>query len=359
MLNAREKFQLVVLDQLGEGIIVTDADGRIVMVNRAAEEIHGRVKLDVPPDAYSVTYELLTMDDEPYPPEELPLAQAVMHGRTIVDAPWKIRRPDGSVIVAVGSARPVLDEKKAQIGSVLTMRDDTFRHDAEMQLKEALHLKEVLLFEVNHRVRNSLQIVSSIVSLPLQTVTDPQAREALQQTRQRIDVISSTHRSLYELGTHDRVDCNRLLPELSRQVIDTYDIEGRITFECQTSGTVILPVGKAVSLCLAVTEMITNSCKYAFEGRDHGTVGLAMDGTGEEITITVSDDGVGIGADEEPASGIGTLLINSLTRSLGTPVERQSGADGTRFIIRFPKQVERMDEDHTAFNPNSPRATLI
>lgn len=130
MATTRDTFQNVVLDQLGEGVIVADAEGRIVSVNRSAEEIHGRIRLDVEPDEYTRSYALLTMDGEPFPPEQLPLSRAVQHGETITDAPWKIRRPDGSVVIAVGSARPVIDEDGRQIGTVLTMRAETLRFDA-------------------------------------------------------------------------------------------------------------------------------------------------------------------------------------------------------------------------------------
>ena len=141
MENNREKIQLAVLDQLGEGIILADRDGKIVTVNRAAEVIHGRSKLDVEPDDYSDSYQLLTLDEEPYPPEKLPLTLAVKEARTVTDAPWKIRRPDGSIVIAVGTARPVFGSDGTQVASVLTMRDETARYHAEHKLKEALEVK--------------------------------------------------------------------------------------------------------------------------------------------------------------------------------------------------------------------------
>lgn len=340
MLSSIERFKANVLEQLGEGVIVTDATGRILIVNRAAEEIHGRVKLDVPPDDYSETYKLLTMEGEPYPSHELPLARAV-RGETVIDASWKIRRPDGSVVIAVGTARPVFDDHGDRIGAVLTMRDDTIRHEADLQLKEALTLKETLLFEVNHRVRNSLQIVSSIVSLPLHKITDPEAHAALSQTRDRIDVISATHRSLYELGTHDRVDCCHLLPELCSQIVDTYAGTRKLEFDVSVSGEIVLPISKAVSLCLAVTELMTNACKYAFEGRGEGHVQLHLDGAGDKISVVVADDGIGITENQRHPSGtgIGTLLVSSLTGVLGATLTCDTGDQGTRHTIQFLRDV--------------------
>jgi PAS domain S-box-containing protein len=124
-----------VLDQLAEGVIVTDAAGRIVFVNDAAARIHGAAALDVAPDAYSRTYGLHTEDGVPYPPAELPLARAVLHGETVTEARWRIRRPDGSEVLAAGSARPVRGPDGARAGAVLTLRDETARDAAERALR--------------------------------------------------------------------------------------------------------------------------------------------------------------------------------------------------------------------------------
>ncbi|MEM5517331.1 histidine kinase dimerization/phosphoacceptor domain -containing protein [Henriciella sp. AS95] len=354
MLSSVEKFKASVLDQLGEGVIVADDKGRIITVNRAAEEIHGRVRLDVPPDEYSETYKLLTMEDEPYPSHELPLARAVLNGETVVDSAWKIKRPDGSVVFAVGTARPVLDDDGRQIGSVLTMRDDTLRLQAEQQLREALYLKEMLLFEVNHRVRNSLQIVSSIVSLPLQRIEDKEARDALRQTRDRVDVVSATHRSLYELGTHDRVDCVKLLPDICQQIFETYQLDRGIKLIRDSRGEIILPISKAVSLCLAVTELLTNACKYAFKERDVGRITLLIDGESDEVMVSVMDDGVGIkdGERDPNGTGVGTLLVEALTSVLGAKVDRETGSSGTRHTISFMREELAGNLRNGMFDPN-------
>ena len=351
MLDSRERFQLVVLDQLGEGVIVADADGKIVTVNRAAEEIHGRVKLDVPPDEYSETYELLTLDDEPYPSTQLPLAKAVNEGVTVIDAPWKIRRPDKSVVIAVGTARPIIDEDGEQIGAVLTMRDETLRYHAEQQLKEALRVKETLLYEVNHRVRNSLQVVSSIVSMHRHSVQDPDALEALENAGRRIDVITATHRSLYELGTHDWVDCTYLLPDLCKQIVETYQQQTQVSINVDARGTVILGVSHAVSLCLAVTELVTNACKYAFPERTTGEIHLLLDATGDDVHVRISDDGVGMdeaAADVAP-QGIGTMIVSGLAHGIGADIARETSGSGTSFSIRFPRQAESLDQVQKAF----------
>ena len=128
--------QAAILGQLAEGVIIADASGRITFVNEAATKLHGVATLDVAPSDYSATYRLLREDGTPYPSEELPLARAVLKGETVRDARWRIQRPDGTEVVAIGNAQPVLGAQGTQIGAVLTVRDDTARHAAELALRD-------------------------------------------------------------------------------------------------------------------------------------------------------------------------------------------------------------------------------
>ncbi|GLC28556.1 PAS domain-containing protein [Roseisolibacter agri] len=127
---------LAALAQLAEGVIVTDAAGRITFVNDAATRLHGVSRLDVLPEQYADAYRLLTEDGRPYPADELPLARAVRRGETTVDARWRIRRPDGTEAHAVGSARPLVGPRGERLGAVLTVRDDTERATAAAAARE-------------------------------------------------------------------------------------------------------------------------------------------------------------------------------------------------------------------------------
>lgn len=124
------------LDQIPDGVIVADADGRILFVNAAAERLHGVRKLGIGPEDYAETYGLFTLDGEPFPSAELPLARAA-RGEPVTEARWRIRRPDGSELVAIGSARPIHDADGNRRGAILTLRDDSARHAAELALAES------------------------------------------------------------------------------------------------------------------------------------------------------------------------------------------------------------------------------
>ena len=143
--------QAAILGQLAEGVIVTDASGRITLVNEAAAKMHGVARLDVEPSAYSRTYSLYTETGEPYPPHELPLARAVC-GEVVRDARWLIRRPDDTEVLAVGDAQPLRDVQGAQFGAVLTFRDDTRRDASERALRS---LNATLSAHVAERTRQA------------------------------------------------------------------------------------------------------------------------------------------------------------------------------------------------------------
>jgi PAS domain S-box-containing protein len=135
-----------VLAQIAEGVIFTDADGRIVFVNEAARQIHGVAELGVPVERYSEAYALFTAEGEPHPPYDLPLARAVRDGETVHAACWRIRRPDGAEVLAEGSATPVWWPDGGRLGAVLTIRDvtepDRARRERERLLRREQEARE-------------------------------------------------------------------------------------------------------------------------------------------------------------------------------------------------------------------------
>ena len=138
--NTSSSFIEAAVAQLAEGVILTDSEGRITFVNEAAARLHGVARLDVPPEQYAETYHLLTEDGRPYPSTELPLARAILRGETVVDAHWRIRRPDGTEIFAIGTARPIAGSAGERLGAVLTLRNDTHRVEAERAERRAARI---------------------------------------------------------------------------------------------------------------------------------------------------------------------------------------------------------------------------
>jgi PAS domain S-box-containing protein len=128
--------QSSILAQLTEGVIIADASGKLTFVNDAAARLHGVAELGVTPDRYSDTYHLYTLDGRLFPPHELPLARA-LRGETVDEGRWRIHRPDGTAVLAVGNAQPIVDAQGNQVAAVVTVRDETAREAAEQQVRES------------------------------------------------------------------------------------------------------------------------------------------------------------------------------------------------------------------------------
>jgi len=102
-----------------EGVIIADATGELVYANPPAMAMHGTVRLGAVPDDYSLLHGLFTVEGRPFPSPDLPLVRAVRHGETVLESRWRIRRPDGSVLAATGSAYPLHDEDGNRVGGIL------------------------------------------------------------------------------------------------------------------------------------------------------------------------------------------------------------------------------------------------
>ncbi|HEV2623341.1 MAG TPA: PAS domain S-box protein [Frateuria sp.] len=158
--------QAAIMEQLAEGVILTDTAGRITYVNDAAARLYGVRQPGVGPQDYAGAYQLLTEDGRPYPSHQLPLTRAVRDGEVVSDARWRIRRADGSEIIAQGSARPIRDNHGKQLGAVLAMHDETARVQAERALREETQALETLN-RVGATVASELELERIV-----QTVTD-------------------------------------------------------------------------------------------------------------------------------------------------------------------------------------------
>ena len=219
------------------------------------------------------------------------------------------------------SFEQVLDRSRLQLA----------RASAEADLRASNLRLEALLGEVNHRVANSLQLVSAMVRLQSSALADPAARAALGDTQRRIDAIAQVHRRLYSSSDVESVDMRDYLGALVDELGATLS-GGALTL---SADSIRLPTDKAVSLGVIVTELVTNACKYAYpDGSGAVRVSLARDGeTG--FLLMVEDDGCGMAADAAPkGTGLGTKLIRAMAQSLQSVVEYEPRARGVCAVLR-------------------------
>lgn len=328
------------LDQLAEGVIITDETGSIIFVNAAAAAIHGVKQMGVDPDAYAQTYRLFTLDGDPYPSDQLPLTRAVRKGETVEHAAWLIERSDGQSVIAVGTARPVLGDDGQQIGAVLTLRDETVRQAERKALEDALAMKDLLLREIHHRVKNNLQLVSSLLSLQGRRTIDETARAALGDLAARVDIIADIHRALYDAGETDTIEVVGYLERLCGRHLAPLAEASGVRFAVTASGRCTLPIEKATSVALALNELTLNSLKHAFADTGDACIELAITTREGALALEYRDNGAGLaGLSDEPdagATGFGQLLISGLERQLGATIEQASSASGFTASISVP-----------------------
>ncbi|MDZ4349577.1 MAG: PAS domain S-box protein [Xanthomonadaceae bacterium] len=235
------------------------------------------------------------------------------HGETIY-------RADGSPLLSRG-----------------TLQDVTESIESQLALRRSLAEKETLIREIHHRVKNNLQIISSLLYFESKKAQEPQGRDAFQTIRDRLRAMTMVHEKLYATNLTS-VDLQDYIQTLVRDLTSSWWSEGSGKIVVDTTAPplklaldIMLPMG------LILVEALTNARKYAFpEGRS-GTIDIVVEQLDDEISLSVRDNGVGFEASFDPAVGgsFGWQLIGSLVRQLDGSVE-VSGQGGVHLQVRFP-----------------------
>lgn len=190
---------------------------------------------------------------------------------------------------------------------------------ADDKIREALHEKEVLLREVHHRVKNNLQIVSSLVNLQASHIDDPAARQLFDETRHRIRTMALLHETLYQTENFAKVDFPRYVHNLVRYLVRSYGVDTqRVALEIDVA-EVNFGLDHAIPCGLIVSELVTNALKYAFPDQRRGTLAIRLAPLDDDhFRLTVKDDGVGAAAScglAQPRT-LGLQLVHDLVQQL-------------------------------------------
>ena len=196
--------------------------------------------------------------------------------------------------------------------------------------------KEFLLKEIHHRVKNNLEIVSSLLALQSAQVNDPNVIEAMQESQNRVHSMSMIHQRLYQGKNLTSIDMKDYFINLGQHVLDSFGAEERISLE-YTLEKMELDVDTAVPLGLIVNELLTNALKYAFPGNRKGKIKIGLKQTGNQniLALEVADNGIGQHQHEAiKGTGFGTQLIKLLTHQLDGKM-KNNFKDGTTISFEF------------------------
>jgi PAS domain S-box-containing protein len=340
--NRLQEQYRVVTEALNDAVFTLDAEARFAFGNAAGERLTG-YRLE---ELFGRSFMDLVA------PEDLPelvdrFRRAIAGEPISPHVRAEMVRKDGSrVPIELSMANLVLGGRI--IGRVGVARDITDRRDAEEQVRASLQEKEVLLKEIHHRVKNNLQIISSLLNLQSKYISDPQALQMFIDSQNRVKSMALIHEILFQSRDIAKIDFAEYIKNISFQLFHSYGISSKkIGLEVNVKD-IMLDVDTAIPCGLIVTELVSNSLKYAFiDGREGSIyIELSSSNTGT-LTLTVSDDGVGLPkhVDFQNMDSLGLKLVVALANQLAGTVELDSSY-GTTFKITFldDKRKERKDE---------------
>jgi two-component sensor histidine kinase len=216
------------------------------------------------------------------------------------------------------------------------------RQRIERQLRTALDRQQVLLNEINHRVKNSLQIVAGMLHLQAKAADDDLIRAHLTEASGRVSAIGRA----YERLSHDaNVESINLGPYLQQVCADAVGGASRCILDFDAAPGIELDPDRAISLALIVNELVTNAVKHALSDRSDGHIWVRLSRQDENTALmSVRDDGVGLpaGFDLTKSRGLGMRIIATLAKQLGARITQHAGVDGTEFALLLP--FERRSE---------------
>jgi PAS domain S-box-containing protein len=248
----------------------------------------------------------------------------------------RVVRPDGEVRWIASRGRMIYDEgTRRPLRLIGTVLDITERKHADHELQRALETQEVLLREVNHRIKNNLQLVSSMLALQAERSNIPELRRIVQEAQARMQIVAAVHERLYRSEDIGTVDLKAFLEGLCRDVERGMQSGDGVKVEV-ASEPMAIANDRAVPLALVLNELLMNAIKYAYPDGE-GVVRVHLRREAEKAVLTVEDDGAGLPEDfeERRRASLGLRVVTGLMRQLRGDLEIGRGSPGTRFVISF------------------------
>lgn len=323
-----------ILDIADDAIVSIDSLERICVFNQGAERIFGYTSAEVLGRPLSILIPARFRASHSHHVGDFtqsPVPARVMAQRAEIFG----RRKDGSEFPAEASISK-LDIAGSTVLTVI-LRDVSERKEAERKLRAALEEKEILLREVHHRVKNNLQVVSSLLNLQARATRDPEIAKAFEESQNRVQSMALIHEQLYESHDLSNIDFPDYIRQLSSRLFRSYQVRAdRIELKTEIAD-VRIGVDLAVPCGLILNELVSNSLKYAFPEGQAGAISIRVERMHDSSAVlTVADDGVGL----PPEVGfwstktLGLRLVRSLVRQLDGEID-VAGPPGAEYRIRF------------------------
>jgi PAS domain S-box-containing protein len=304
------------LSAIPAAIYTTDADGKITYFNEAAVEFAGR-RPALGSDEWCVSWKLYTPEGRPLPHDQCPMARALKEGRPIRGVEAIAERPDGTRVPFIPHPTPLRDSAGKVIGAINMLVDISQRKEAETQ-------QRILLNELNHRVKNNMQMLQALLSSAARKARHGEARQHLEEASLRVSAIASAQRVLYGQSGGQRFNTAELLQAVCETAKQSFPRSVQLVCEADRTE---LPNDVALPLALIVNELLTNAVKHGAHGRDASTVRVTLTAANSGLKLAVEDEGSGFDLQDVRRSASGLQLVEGLARQL----------DGKLNVARNPK----------------------
>ncbi|HYP13462.1 MAG TPA: PAS domain S-box protein [Bryobacteraceae bacterium] len=330
--ESEERFRLFVNGVQDYALFQMSLDGSITSWNPGAERVLGYTEEEIIGKPSAV---LFVPEDVASGRPQREMVEALSSGRAI-DERWHLKK-GGARFWCSGVLTRITDEQGTVRGFAKVMRDETQQRLASEELTTSLAEKEALLQEIHHRVKNNLQVITSLLSLQSDTVEDDAARTMFEEAVNRVRTIGDIHELLYRSPDLARVDFDIYLNRLAQNLQSFYGVDSdriRVRVHAKNSN---LEIVQAIPCGLIVNELLTNCFKHGFPDGRAGEIRVSLQLEGGKYLLEVSDTGVGLPGDWTPegSTSLGLRLVSVLAGQLQGDVEVVPRA-GASFVISFP-----------------------
>jgi PAS domain S-box-containing protein len=331
----QQELQAVITNNMAEGIcLVRVDDGTIVYANPKFNRMFGYAPGELNGQHVSV----VNYASDHISAEEVNriITQSVMENGEVTYEVQNVKK-DGTPFWCRATTS---EFEHPDYGSVLVavQQDITEHKQAEEQIKNSLKEKDVLLKEIHHRVKNNLQIVSSLLQMQSRRTQEPQAIEVLRDSKNRIASIALVHEKLYRSEDLANIDFGQYIPDLTTHLFDTYDVSSTtVSLNIQVDN-ISLQIDTAIPCGLIINELVSNSLKYAFPPPRKGEIQVQFYANNDNnLTLIIRDNGIGIPEtfDIETTQSLGLTLVQGLVEQIEGTLELNR-SQGTEFKITFP-----------------------
>jgi PAS domain S-box-containing protein len=325
-----------ILESTGEGIFGLDLKGYCTFVNKSAIEMLGFDPLQ----SHKKIHELIHHsypNGKNYAVEDCPIYKSLVTKNICIKDDEVFWRADGTSFPVEYSSSPIIEKGEVK-GGVVTFTDITERKKSEKMIDDSLKEKDVLLREIHHRVKNNMQIISSLLNLQSSYLQDSSATNVFKESQNRIRSMALIHEKLYQSGNLAAVKLRDYVQDLAAHLMSSYSLDSAKIKLVTDIDDVSLGIDVAISLGLIINELLSNSFKYAFPGGTIGEIKIFFKPNDiNNSTLIIKDNGIGFPKDVNfrQTESLGLQLVNTLVDQLEGTIELETH-DGTEFIIMLP-----------------------